>query len=297
MLNSELSLLAFFLTGLLGGVHCAGMCGGIVSALGMMRQTPVSTVGGIPIAASDGAHAGSAVASSDSVASSAAGAFASTSAGTLAAAQPRATSTFVTVSLYNLGRVSMYVILGAVAGAVGSFAWLMDTMLPIQQTAFLISNVLVILMGLYIIGIKRIAVVMESIGARLWERIRPAATRRLGGAGAANSIMAGALWGMVPCGMVYAGLTAALVSGSAANGALLMLAFGLGTLPNLMLLGMSGQALAKASRNRTVRLFAGLLIIGFGVMGLMHLSMMGGQSMGHGMMDLSALMFKSSAIV
>lgn len=262
---SELSLLAFFVTGLLGGVHCAGMCGGIVSALGMMRQKPTSTVGGIAISATSG------------------------SSNAVSGAPRAAPSTFVTVGLYNFGRISMYVLLGSLAGAVGSVAWLMDTLLPIQQTAYIISNVLVILMGLYIIGIKRIAIVMEALGARLWERIRPVATRSLGGTGAANSVMAGALWGLVPCGMVYAGLTAALVSGGPASGALLMLAFGLGTLPNLMLLGLSGQWLAKASRNRTVRLIAGLLIIGFGLMGLMHVSMMGDRSTSQGHMNHSAL--------
>lgn len=148
-------------------------------------------------------------------------------------------------------------------------------MLPVQQTAYLLSNVLIISMGLYVIGIRQIAAVVESAGAGVWERIRPAATRTLTGKGVLNSVMAGALWGMVPCGMVYAVLSAALMSGSALKGALLMLVFGLGTLPNLMVLGLSGQWLAKASRHKTVRVLAGLLIVGFGLMGLMHLSMMG----------------------
>jgi len=242
---SDLSLLAVFLTGLFGGVHCAGMCGGIVSALGMMRQKPASSFGGIPVTASIGNAIG-----------------------------PPPTSALSAVSLYNVGRISMYTFLGTLAGAIGSVAWLMQSMLPVQQVAYLLSNVLLILMGLYVMGIKRIAVVVELLGARLWHWVRPSATRRLTGAGVGNSILAGALWGLVPCGMVYAVLSIALASGSAANGALLMLVFGLGTLPNLMLLGMSGQWLARASRNRWIRLFAGALIIGFGLMGIMHLMMM-----------------------
>ncbi|MFK8083995.1 MAG: sulfite exporter TauE/SafE family protein [Granulosicoccus sp.] len=247
MALSELSLFAVFLTGLLGGVHCAGMCGGIVSALGMMRQKPVGAISTIPVATISPRNL------------------------THTSAQP---SALASVSLYNLGRISMYTFLGTLAGAVGSVAWLMESMLPVQQIAYLVSNVLILLMGLYVLGIKRIAVVVESVGAGLWEWVRPAATRRLAGTGVLNSIMAGALWGMVPCGMVYAVLSAALVSGSPVNGAILMLAFGLGTLPNLMLLGLSGQWLAKASRNSSVRVFAGLMIMAFGVMGLMHLSMM-----------------------
>ena len=248
MTPSDFSLIAVFFTGLLGGVHCAGMCGGIVSALGMMRQKPMATIGGIAV---------------NTAAMSMQG----------ASAMPAQPSTLVSVSFYNLGRISMYTVLGLLAGAIGSTAWLMDSMLPIQQVAFFVTNILVILMGLYILGVRRIATVVESLGARVWQFIRPFATRRLGGAGALNAIMAGALWGMVPCGMVYAVLGAALVSGSAVHGGLLMLVFGLGTLPNLMVLGLSGQWLAKASRHKLVRWIAGAMIIGFGLMGLMHLSM------------------------
>jgi len=231
---TELSLYAVFLTGLLGGVHCAGMCGGIVSALGMMRQRTGGSLRGISVSIE---------------------ASASTSVARQANAAP---SALLSVSLYNLGRLSTYTALGAMAGAVGSFAWMMNSMLPVQQIAYLISSLLLLLMGLYVMGEKRIATVLTRSGV-------------------GNSILAGSLWGLVPCGMVYAVLSASLVSGNATNGALLMLVFGLGTLPNLMLLGMSGQWLAKASRNLVVRRCAGLLIIGFGVAGLVHLAMMRAQ--------------------
>lgn len=247
MAFSELSLLVVFLTGLLGGVHCAGMCGGIVSALGMMQQRQASSIGGIPVSTVPASHMNMSV------------------------AKP---SAFMSVGLYNTGRISMYTLLGALVGAVGSVVWLMDSLLPIQQIAYFISNILIILMGLYVIGVRQVASIAEAAGVRLWRWISPAATRRLAGAGMLNSLVAGGLWGMVPCGMVYAVLSVALVSGSAFNGAMLMLVFGLGTLPNLMLLGLSGQWLAKASRHRVVRRFAGVMIITFGIMGLLHLSMM-----------------------
>lgn len=246
MVASELSLLAVFFTGLLGGVHCAGMCGGIVSALGMIKNkqpASASALAGIPVSVST--------------------------------EKPVVSSALLSVSFYNVGRIGMYTFLGMLAGAVGSVAWLMQSMLPVQQMAFFVSNMLIILMGLYVLGIKRIAIVVESWGARAWQRVQPAATRRLAGKGVINTISAGALWGMVPCGMVYAVLSASLVSGSALQGALLTLAFGLGTLPNLMLLGMSGQWLGRLSRHLWVRRFAGVMIIAFGLMGLMHLSMMG----------------------
>ncbi|MFK7854571.1 MAG: sulfite exporter TauE/SafE family protein [Granulosicoccus sp.] len=243
----ELSLLAVFLTGLLGGVHCAGMCGGIVSALGMMRQKVHAAPLEVPVSV---VHL---------------------STGAPAVSTPALPGIFSAVCLYNLGRIGTYTILGAIAGGVGSVAWLMQSLLPVQQIAFFTSNVLLILMGLYVLGFKRIGVLVESLGKRLWIHIKPLANARLGGSGATNSLLAGSLWGLVPCGMVYAVLSAALVSGAASKGALLMFVFGLGTLPNLMVLGISGQWLARATRNRYVRLFAGGLVVAFGLIGLTHL--------------------------
>ena len=274
MVFSDLSLLAVFLTGLLGGVHCAGMCGGIVSALGMMQQKPVGRALGIPVKVV-AANAPAAVPPE-----SATRAAPTESPRSPSPSRSTPGSAVTAVAAYNLGRIMTYTTLGALAGGVGSVAWLMESILPIQQTAYVLSSVLVILMGLYVLGVKRIGVAVESLGSHVWQHIRPAATSRLRGAGFLNSVLAGSLWGMVPCGMVYAVLSAALVAGSWQRGALLMLVFGLGTLPNLMLLGLSGQWLAKASRRRWVRVLAGSLIIALGVMGLLHVSMMLGA--GHG---------------
>ena len=252
MVLTDLTLLAYFLTGLLGGVHCAGMCGGIVSALGIINQRTVKRGAVIPISA---AHA-------DGTA---------TVPGSLSAA---ASPTIKPVALYNAGRIGMYTLLGGVAGAVGSMAWLMQTVLPVQKSAYLISNVLLLLMGLYVFGIQRLVRLMESLGLPLWQLLRPLATRRLGQSGAANAFVLGAMWGLVPCGMVYAVLSAALVSGSGARGAATMLAFGLGTLPNLFALGLSGQWLARASKRVMVKRCAGLLIMAFGIFGLVRFATM-----------------------
>lgn len=252
---NQLSLFAVFLTGLLGGVHCAGMCGGIVSALGMMQQKALPSIKGVGVTVA---------------LSTAAPALAGT--GAVAGKSP---SPLRNVALYNIGRITIYTLLGAIAGAVGSLAWLMQSVLPIQKTAYLISSLLFMLMGLYVMGFKRFAVLVEALGSGLWKRVRPVATRRLGRSGTINSLATGFLWGLVPCGMVYAVLSSALVSGSAFHGALLMFVFGLGTLPNLMALGLSGQWLARASKRLWLRRCVGLMIMMFGLLGLMHVVMMG----------------------
>jgi hypothetical protein len=65
---------------------------------------------------------------------------------------------------------------------------------------------------------------------------------------------------------VYSVLIWALSAGSILQGALLMLAFGLGTLPNLLLMGAAAAKLAKFTRNQTVKRIAGLLIVSLGVL-------------------------------
>ncbi|NTV11785.1 MAG: sulfite exporter TauE/SafE family protein, partial [Zoogloea sp.] len=78
----------------------------------------------------------------------------------------------------------------------------------------------------------------------------------------------GLLWGFLPCGLVYSVLATALVTGSAGRGAMLMLAFGLGTLPNLMLAGMLLKRLRDVVKRPEVRFISGLIVLGFGVFGL-----------------------------
>lgn len=80
---------------------------------------------------------------------------------------------------------------------------------------------------------------------------------------------AGAIWGWLPCGLVYSMLITASVSGSAVNGALWMLAFGLGTMPALWMTSMASNRFTDQFRRSSVRKAAGLLIIAFGLWGLL----------------------------
>ncbi|WP_353155210.1 sulfite exporter TauE/SafE family protein, partial [Herminiimonas fonticola] len=72
-----------------------------------------------------------------------------------------------------------------------------------------------------------------------------------------------------PCGMVYSVLLTAMFSGSALSGALVMLAFGLGTLPAMLSLGLVGARLRMLAQKRKVRIACGLIVLAFGVLGLL----------------------------
>jgi sulfite exporter TauE/SafE len=78
----------------------------------------------------------------------------------------------------------------------------------------------------------------------------------------------GAVWGWLPCGMVYSVLLTAMASGTAAGGAATMLAFGLGTLPMLLALGIAGGRMLGWMRTRRASVIAGAIVLLFGVAGL-----------------------------
>jgi len=86
--------------------------------------------------------------------------------------------------------------------------------------------------------------------------------------GPAQAFPLGMLWGWLPCGLVYSALATALASGSSVRGALAMLAFGLGTLPNLLLAGMLLARYRRIAQARLARTVSGALVFGFGLWGL-----------------------------
>ncbi len=222
---------AVFLIGLLGGVHCAGMCGGIVSALSL--QMP--------------AQAG------------------------------ERSPAWVIHLAYNLGRIASYAVAGAAMGALGSLGLLLNNALPVQMTLYVTANLMMVALGLYLTGVTGALAFTERAGQWLWRRVQPMTRRFLPVRGIAQALPLGALWGWLPCGLVYSVLTMTLLTGSAARGALTMLAFGLGTLPNLMLAGLLLARFRGVVRGRALRTGAGLLVLGFGAWGLINATTLGGR--------------------
>jgi hypothetical protein len=80
-----------------------------------------------------------------------------------------------------------------------------------------------------------------------------------------RALLLGAIWGWLPCGLVYSSLLWAASQGSAVESSLLMLAFGLGTLPVLLATGLAAERLTGLLRRRGVRIGAGLLVMLFGL--------------------------------
>jgi sulfite exporter TauE/SafE len=178
---------------------------------------------------------------------------------------------------YNFGRIASYSIAGALVGAVGGLGLMLNDLLPVQIALYVFANLMLIALGLYLVGIPALLLPVERMGQHLWKRIQPLTRRFLPVRSTGQAFLLGGLWGWLPCGLVYSILTLALLSGSALRGAAVMLAFGLGTLPNLLMAGVMLAKFRDIVRNRKVRLVSGALVLGFGLFGLLNASTLGGR--------------------
>ncbi len=211
----SLDLIGAFVVGLLGGVHCVGMCGGVVGALSL----GLSTERHLPL-----------------------------------------------LLTYNLGRISSYTFAGALMGALGFY---FSGLLPVQvaqKVLLSFAGLFLVLMGLYLAGWWNGLSQVERAGGLLWRRIEPLGRGLLPVRSMRHGFLLGLLWGWLPCGLVYSALVWTVSSGGAVEGAALMLAFGLGTLPNLLLMGVAAAQLNRWVRRPAVRVIAGCLVMVFGVM-------------------------------
>ena len=169
---------------------------------------------------------------------------------------------------YNSGRIVSYAAAGALVGALGEASMALSGQLPVRTILFLLANLMLVALGLYLMGFTAALAFSERLGQKLWRHLQPLSRRFLPARSVAQALPLGLLWGWLPCGLVYSALATALSSGSAWQGAGLMLAFGVGTLPNLLLAGLLAARLQAYTRQAAVRRIAGLLILGFGVWGL-----------------------------
>jgi len=209
----DTSLLVLFLAGLLGGGHCIGMCGGIVTALTIQ----------------------------------------------LPAQQNR---WFILLG-YNLGRIASYIAIGAIMGMLGST--LLNRTHGLQTGLYLLASLMIIAIGLYLAGLSQAITLIERLGQPVWRLLQPWVKRLIPVKTPVQAMLAGALWGWIPCGLVYSASLSAMASGSATSGAVSMACFAIGTLPNLLAMGIFADYLRKSLRNRKIRLAAGLIVTVTGV--------------------------------
>jgi hypothetical protein len=169
-----------------------------------------------------------------------------------------------TAVLFNLGRVAGYALLGLLVGALVGAAVGAVSARPLALVFRGLAALLMLSMGIQLLT-GRDWLGLERLGARAWRRLQPLTGGALRLPGPGRFFALGALWGFLPCGLVYSALALAAASGSAAGGALAMLAFGAGTLPSMVATTLAGSAVVRRLGARNTRTVAGGLMIAFAV--------------------------------
>ncbi len=233
--------ITLLLMGLTGGLHCAGMCAGLVVASERAMQ-PAQLL-------------------------------------------PARRLLWGNVQM-QLARVASYTGLGAVAGGIGSGLWAVQAR-PWQLGLYTLGNLVLAGSGVWLLGAAlgwrlpgwisafrgrgpasglapRIRAGLMGGGMRALNRLLPLSNAR-------RRVAAGLLWGMLPCGLVYSALSLALLAGSAGRGAIAMAAFGLGTVPHMLLAGHVLRRMSQRATARFTRVAAGVVMLSFAAWGMWRL--------------------------
>ncbi len=224
----ELSLA--FATGLFVSLHCVSMCGGFVAAYSLR------------------------ISGSQSAALSLASVF-----------RPQILWSHL---LYNAGRLTTYAIIGGAMGVIGSFVAASGNMIGVQGLARILAGVFMILLGLSLGRWLPYTSLLQPAWVSQFNRLsklgKDLAARTMG----LGTYPLGLLLGLMPCGPLYAMEINAAGTGSAGLGMLTMLAFGLGTVPTLFLLGLVSSAVGRQLPRRLFQI-AALLVIVLGILTLL----------------------------
>lgn len=164
---------------------------------------------------------------------------------------------------FNAGRIGSYCLIAAlVALASTSAAAHWNAAGPILRT---LAGVLLIFMGLSMgrwwQGIRYV----ERVGAPVWRHLSPLTRRLLPVHNGGQALALGALWGWLPCGLIYSTLGWAALQPSVGSAALTMLFFGLGTLPSMLATGFAANGIRGLQGHRLFRKVTGAMLILFGL--------------------------------
>lgn len=163
---------------------------------------------------------------------------------------------------YNIGRIFTYSVLGMIVGTLAHSilaGWASSPWPRVFAGGFMI------VMGLYLAGWWNGLQRIEGMGGAVWKILAPLRKNILPINHPLKAVAAGAVWGFLPCGLVYSALTLALARADTLMSGATMLAFGLGTLPTLLLTGTLAAKLRHYLQMKNIRQLAGLLVIGLGL--------------------------------
>jgi hypothetical protein len=163
------------------------------------------------------------------------------------------------VGLYNLARVNMLTALGAAAGAAGALVVAWGPLDAAERVLAVVAGIVAVAVGLETLGV--LAPRGRWLASRLHRGVGSAVRELLASRSAWVPIAFGTLNAFLPCHLIYAFLAMAAATGSVGRGALTMFAFGLGTVPAMMLAGRTAALLPARMGPRLVRVAGGLVVV------------------------------------
>lgn len=162
---------------------------------------------------------------------------------------------------YNIGRILSYGLAGLIVGLLSAPLAEVNGHMVLRY----LSVIVMIAMGLYLAGWFPKFAYMERMGAPIWRWLQPIGHKLLPVRSLSQAFMLGAIWGWLPCGLVYAALAVAATVGEPVKASLVMISFGLGTLPAVLGAGLFTGMLASLARAKHMRQAAGVLIIAMAI--------------------------------
>ena len=133
----------------------------------------------------------------------------------------------------------------------------------------LVAALMMCAIGLYLAGWFPKFAYLERIGIPIWKQLEPLGRHLLPVRSPLQALSYGIIWGWLPCGLVYSALLLTITAGGAMEGGIFMLAFGLGTLPSVVGVGIVTEKVVRLTREPRIRQIAGLTLIMFALIGLL----------------------------
>ena len=158
---------------------------------------------------------------------------------------------------YHLGRLISYALLGLIASLVGVaiFQSIMSNSAP-----RIVLGAVLVLIGLAMLGLPLFNQ-LEKFGMRFWQSLAPIRKKVFPIDSFGKALVAGLLWGFLPCGLVYGALMMAIAGNNIATGAALMFVFGLGTMPMLIATQKTVGMLQSSIKNFRLRQINGVIMM------------------------------------
>jgi sulfite exporter TauE/SafE len=166
--------------------------------------------------------------------------------------------------LLNGGRLLTYVVMGAVVGTIVAATGTFDRPGGVWWPARLVIALLIVAVALRLLAARDV-LGLERLGQQVWRRVRPLTRGAARLPAGLRPLALGAVWGFLPCGLVYSALALAAASGSAAGGAMVMGVFGLTTLPAMEAMALGGSTLIGWLRRRSAQRAAGIVLLAAGL--------------------------------